>query len=286
LDVGEAMISKNQIEHEARRVLRRLSDPKTVLAALPETSKFGIFSSRNKWQRPVIQCAAEFVKEFEARELLVPIAKDHAASLAGAAPRFGLSSVGRAFLRRSMAGEDGFAGQHRVMEGRSLAEDGRTRRSVMVNVAETPLGWLRNRKDGDGKPLLSEAEYEAGERLREDFTKAGLTARVTADWSLAPGTAPKGGGARAGQLEMTDMALAARQRFFKAVEVAGPGLSDILIEVCCHLNGLEDTERSLGWPRRSAKLVLKIALTRLAGHYGLVPVERRRGRVRSWQAAG
>jgi hypothetical protein len=188
------MISKNQIEYEARRVLRRLSDPKTVLAALPEGGKFGIFSSRNKWQRPVIQCNAEFVKEFEAREFLVPIARDHAGGLAGATPRFGLSGVGRAFLRRSLAGEDGFAGQHRVMVSRSLAEDGRTRRSVMVNAAETPLGWLRNRKDGDGRPLLTEAEYEAGERLREDFTKAGLTARVTADWSLAPGTAPKGAG--------------------------------------------------------------------------------------------
>ena len=53
--------------------------------------------------------------------------------------------------------------------------EGRSRRVVQVNTVETPLGWLRNRKDTDGRPLLTEAEYEAGERLREDFTNASNT---------------------------------------------------------------------------------------------------------------
>ena len=49
----------------------------------------------------------------------------------------------------------------------------------------------------------------------------------------------------------------------------GPGLSDILLETCCYLTGIEQAERALGWPQRSAKIVLKIALDRLAVHYGL-----------------
>jgi len=224
------------------------------------------------------------VQALDAKEFLKPLPADHPGALAGEGPRYGLSDLGGAFLRRARAAHDPFGGQHRVMEGRSIEGEGRSRRVVQVNTAETPLGWLRNRKDTDGRPLLTEAEYEAGERLREDFTKAGLTARVTADWSLAPGTAPKRSGGKAGQLEMTDMAMAAKQRFFKALEATGPGLSDVLIEVCCHLNGLEDTERGLGWPKRSAKLVLKIALQRLAAHYGLTPAEGRSGRVRSWRS--
>ncbi len=277
------MPTPQEVEREARRVLRRLEGPKTVLAAL-EGGGYGVFSVRNKWQRPVLQCDAAFVAAFQSREYLSRISADHPGAHAGCPPRFGLSGVGHAFLRRALARGDAFAAQHRVMENRSLREEGRARRVVQVNAAETPLGWLRNRKGAGGVPLLTAAEYEAGERLREDFTKAGLTARVTADWSLAPGTAPRRGGAKAGQLDLTDMALAARQRFFKALDSVGPGLSDVLIEVCCHLSGLEDAERGLGWPKRSAKIVLKIALGRLAVHYGLVPSEGRLGRMRNWRA--
>jgi len=283
------MLSPRAVDREAMRVLRRLLEPKTSLAKTASLSsdtgpsKWGIFSSRNGWRRPVALIADEFVQAFLSREFLVPLSKNHGGALAGVAPRFDLSDIGNAFLRRGLAGSDPFARQHQELEPKTIKGANGIRHHVMVNAAETPLGWLRNRKGSDGKALISEAEFEAGERLRTDFTKAGLTSKVTADWSLAPGTAPKGRGG-ASQLEITDMALAARQRFAKALDAVGPGLNDILVEVCCHLHGLEDAERGLGWPKRAAKVVLKIALGRLADHYGLVPRERRRGRLRSWQA--
>ncbi len=46
-----------------------------------------------------------------------------------------------------------------------------------------------------------------------------------------------------------------------------PKFADILIEICCFLRGVEDSETKFGWPRRSGKLVLQLALSALARHY-------------------
>ena len=62
----------------------------------------------------------------------------------------------------------------------------------------------------------------------------------------------------------------ARERFGKAASALGLGLSDAAIRICCFHEGLEATERRMGWSARSAKVVLKLALQRLADHYGLM----------------
>lgn len=51
-------------------------------------------------------------------------------------------------------------------------------------MAESPLAWLARRKDKDGQPMLTDAEFDAGEKLRADFWFAQMTPRVTANWSL------------------------------------------------------------------------------------------------------
>ena len=156
----------------------------------------------------------------------------------------------------------------------------------VVNEAESPLGWLRSRRDKAGAPLISEAQYHAGERLRADFTIAQLSPRVTLSWDscIAPGSHGRSG-RRPDSLEVNETALAARQRFMRALDAVGPELSGIVVDVCCLSRGLEAAERSLGWPQRSGKLVLQIALTQLARHYGLLraePASRRAAPIRHW----
>ncbi|MFN0218064.1 MAG: DUF6456 domain-containing protein [Hyphomicrobium sp.] len=141
--------------------------------------------------------------------------------------------------------------------------------SPEVNAAESPLGWLARRKDRDGRALISEDEFNAGERLRADFWFAHMTPSVTANWSLLL----SGGGGRRGAPDLgpdvQDDVLAARERVRRALAAAGPDLAGILIDVCCHLNGLEAAEANGGWPKRSGKVVLVIALRQLARHYGI-----------------
>ncbi len=148
---------------------------------------------------------------------------------------------------------------NRLLGTRSLAPaDAIDRRNVTVNLAESPLAWLVRRE------MITPAQFEAGERLRMEFMRAGQAPRVTMRWDPAPGgrSGPHG-------LDPSTAQIDARQRFDAAVAAAGPGLSDVLWRVVCLGDGLETAERSLGWPSRAGKLVLKLALDRLVLHYGI-----------------
>ncbi len=137
----------------------------------------------------------------------------------------------------------------------------RAPRRVAVNVAESPLAWLASRR------MIDARQHAAGERLRRDFEAAELSSRTTMRWDAPPpGRSPRGApDAAAGTLAAID----ARRRFHAAIDAAGPGLADVCWRVICAGEGLPDAERGLGWPARSGKLVLTLALDRLAAHYRL-----------------
>ena len=149
------------------------------------------------------------------------------------------------------------------------------------NDAESPLSWLRTRKDKSGQPMISDPQYLAGERLRMDFERALLARRTTTNWDAA------GAGGRGGNMaaELSEQALAARQRYAAALEAVGPELASILAQVCCLSAGIEQAERMLNLPQRSGRAVLGLALTALARHYGLIAPPRRGAGVLGWGLA-
>lgn len=137
----------------------------------------------------------------------------------------------------------------------------RPTRTVAVNLAESPLGWLMARGH------LSRRQFEAGERLRCDYERGQLGARVTMSWEGAP-VSGRGGG-RNPLPDLSGSQIDARDRFRSAIAAAGPGLADILWRVVCGGEGMREAESALGWPARAGKLVLTLALDRVADHYRL-----------------
>jgi len=140
------------------------------------------------------------------------------------------------------------------------------RRDVYFNQRESPLLWLARRKGAQGQPLISTTAFVAGERLRADFERAGLSPRVSIDWSrFGMGASSRGGS----ETNASDAMLAARMWMRKAIDAMGERLAGPVIDICCFLKGLELVERERGWKKRSAKHVLAEGLAFLAHHYGL-----------------
>lgn len=196
-----------------------------------------------------------------------------------------INEAGLARLRRSALGNGGdrFAGQHfSIGERRDSAGE---QAMLTVNEAESPLLWLRRRKGKAGHELIGDAEFAAGERLRSELTRARMLPRLTADWER-PAIAGTGGGAG---LNPTESMIAAKQRADAALSAVGPEFSGLLMDVCGFLKGIDQIERERGWPVRSAKVVLVLALQRLARHYGYANEARgndRQGIVRGWTGEG
>lgn len=153
----------------------------------------------------------------------------------------------------------------RVLAERELTSEGPTARaprkrarSATVNLAESPLTWLHARGH------ISDRQFDAGERLRADWERAQLAPSITMRWD--PVQVSGGGGT---DLSASERQMAARDRFHGAVDYAGRDLSDVLWRVVCAGEGLPEAEKALGWPVRSGKLVLRIALDRIADYYRL-----------------
>jgi hypothetical protein len=78
------------------------------------------------------------------------------------------------------AGNDVFRQQHELRTTGDREVNGACR-SVILNDDESPLGWLKSRKDRNGNPLIWEPQYEAAERLRADYRFAHMNPRVTSN---------------------------------------------------------------------------------------------------------
>jgi hypothetical protein len=179
------------------------------------------------------------------------------------------------WLKRALLSRDAFAAQHRTtMPAPEGAE---------INLSESPLSRLAA-GIGGGAGYLERHQIEAGERVRRLVERAGLQPRMTMSYSAAHAA----GGGQRGAGDISDLAAEARKSLNDLYEVLPRDCAGVVLDVCGLLKGLQEVERERGWPRRSAKLVLRIGLDHLAQHYGLSAVARgtANGRKQHWMDSG
>ena len=151
------------------------------------------------------------------------------------------------------------------MPGSSPSERSDFKPAPRLNTRESPLLWLARRKNAQGQAHLSPTQVMAGERLRRDYTAAGMTPKMTANLLGLPVAGATHGHA----LTQTEAMLDARQRMRRALLACSREQADVLLDLCCFLKPLEQVERERGWPARQGKYRFAQALTQLARHYGL-----------------
>ena len=116
--------------------------------------------------------------------------------------------------------------------------------------------------------------------MRRLVERARLNPRLTMNYS-ADQVAGGRGASHAG--DMSDMAADARKALARIHEALPRDCAEVVLDVCGLEKGLQQVESERGWPRRSAKLVLRIGLDRLAEVWGMGAVAvGRDGRSRAW----
>lgn len=131
------------------------------------------------------------------------------------------------------------------------------------NLTATPLDRYHRRG------LIDDRRWQAGERLRADFHRAQLGARVTLSYA-----APTGAGQDVGwQMPAGDRQAEARDRWRRALAALGPGLAALVAAAVCEEATAADLGARLGRSGRNAEVAgmtaLAIGLDLLADHYRL-----------------
>lgn len=269
--VRTASADDEKVSREARRILRRLCESRAILVVSPDMEKAAVFRETVPGKRNRIAVVDRDVAQTFALNDWIE------GKQRGKVGIYTITHAGRAALKRLLLNErnskledrtyaeqsSAFQDQHREFGARLVREpDGE--KKVRYNLAESPLTVLARKKSPDGTPYLSADLLAAGERLREDFEIAQMGPRIAQNWDNFLTSSTRGQYQNSGQSGGPEDA---RRRVSDALAAMGPGLADIAFRCCCFLEGLETAEKRLGWSARAGKVVLKIALERLAAHF-------------------
>jgi len=232
-----------------------LRTPGAVLAPVSGGTGFGLFLDHDRRKRPLVVLSETHTKTLLADGTI-------AEAIGGGV--YKLTPAGAARVRRSQAEPgEAFAAQHAPMVPRPIVDqDG----DIRIARGLDPLGALRRLtqlRDANGAPWFGADEMAAASRIRSDWEagQAGLTRGV--DWTDAPRSGERRGPDNGRESAMA-RGLDARARLDRALGRLAPPLRRAVTALCLDDCGFETFERREGWPIRSAKVALKLALSQLA----------------------
>ncbi|MDU8926881.1 DUF6456 domain-containing protein [Alisedimentitalea sp. MJ-SS2] len=254
------------LDREARRVLRRLCERGAVLAVSSEMDKAVVVRDTASGATKRTAVVDRAVAQALALKNWIACAQP------GKVARYRVTQAGRAAMSRMVAEAENMASGFADAQTPFLAQHGgldapvkgQAKPKARFHFGESPLTALARRKDRDGQPFLMDDLVAAGDRLREDFELAQMGPRTGQNWERFL-TGPVDEGMHPG--DRMGGSRAARDRVAGALRDLGPRLGDVVLRCCCYLEGLEMTEKRMGWSARSGKIVLRIALQRLKRHY-------------------
>lgn len=174
----------------------------------------------------------------------------------------------KAWLTRQQLGREDEVSQRRRIVAGPAGSRCNPERSLLAKLAQAT-----------GEGFLQPHHLEAGKRVARWGERAQLRQRVTMSYDPAQ----VGGRRHGGRSDIADMAVEARKSLARIYAELPRDCAETIIDVCVFEKGLQTIETERRWPRRSAKLVLRIGLEQLAGRLGLTPgaTGRDRGRLRS-----
>ena len=264
------LVDDDTLTREAKRVLRRLCETGAFLAVGQGMPQAVVLRETNDAPTRTATVSKAVAQAFVLKDWVVCFK-------AGRVTQYRITEAGRMALKRLLhetlearveargmaESPSPFLTQH-IDAAEKVFAGAQGDEVLRINLAESPLGGLARKKDRDGKPFLPMGLVAAGERLREDFERAQMGPRVGQNWERFLTAGDRGGILPGSPCTGPEDA---RQRVSDALRALGPGLADVVLRVCCFLEGLETCEKRLGWAARSGKIVLRIALQRLADHY-------------------
>lgn len=166
--------------------------------------------------------------------------------------------VTKNWLRRKLSGASGSAGQHRHIVQKS--------NGAQINLNESPLARLAN-PSGNTPPFLQAHHVQAGEKIRKLVERAQMIERTT--MSYDPNRLPAKGKNAGTGVDLNDSAIDARRELHQVLALLPSDCAGAVLDVCGFLKGLQLVETERQWPRRSAKLMLRVGLEQVARQYGL-----------------
>jgi hypothetical protein len=202
------------IAREARRILRRLSEPGAVLAIAQDMEKAAVLRALPDGRTAHLGTVDRPVAQAFALKGWILCRKP------GRVSSYELTGPGRAALRQ--LAEDRTARPGADEAGGDAGDAGQR---IRYGAVESPIALLGRRRDKDGKPFLESALVDAAERLREDFELAQMGPRVAQNWDRFLTGGDRGSFRSDGG--PADGPRAARERVAAALAELGPGLGGL-----------------------------------------------------------